>query len=944
MSNEIIQNTKSIKDRLVYVKEQLKNNAENILRNTLSGDIGASNQQARENNGEIISRLNEEKGIPYLALTDFSLDIYNAEKPNITKFNYTFPGVLSLGKLRNWRGIPSKVITEEFNSSIPLLIPTEFSHLGFVYNQYNKDTIFELLELAGLKMIASLPDGLTKVTIIDNSGSGQNFPRLITLNKKIVMDILSNEESIDRAMQKFKESMNIVTQSIAKNGFKSIEEFNNNKDEIPQPYNFIFIANFPSAFNKRSSEALISLLESGPAAGFHIFMTFSIPAGTTEKQDIVSGIPLGNFLRNISLFEFSNSRDAHLKNSVMMIASPLKNEIKDFYNNVYSIDFEKFYEEDVKALITDLNKRISNVSIRHVISIMKTLPEIEDFWQKDSSVGICVPFAKSGIEDIYFSLGVNQMGETEPTFHALVGGTTGSGKTVTLNDIILHTTINYSPDSVQFWLLDYKEGTEFAIYRNFPYVKILSVESEIEFGHEVLEKAINTITERGEIFKEYNVSNIVDYNNAVKTLNENTGTNIPIMPRIIIVIDEFQKLFPSSKLSIIQKSNTYIEDIVKRGRSFGINLILSTQTLKDLSIDSSILSNMPLRIALKMDEKDAAKFFSEDNQAPKFLTLPGEGYINSSHGLNGKNVYFQAYLAGNDNLKEIQKIITDKMNEEYTPVEINKFYSDRFVYNGDLQGDIETNKDFDLNNVKDKIYIGEVAGLSSSHASIDFKKQFGDHYLVIGEDTSKAASNIALLIEQLSCSSNNNIIHFGCFFPNYEDYFYNVIQNNKGKNPIKEVTNATLGDNIKNIFEEFKARLEKVTKEGKKSIAGLPQIFLVLFYTANIPMLKASSYDPEAPKNKFLRLVEEGAEYGIHICLYTNSYNAFSNADLISKASSFGKKMIFKDGSGIKTIGDNYSEYEFSKSNNVAIFQNNVGGSQILKIKPYVDKRLGEAL
>ena len=605
MSNEIIQNTKSIKDRLVYVKEQLKNNAENILRNTLSGDIGASNQQARENNGEIISRLNEEKGIPYLALTDFSLDIYNAEKPNITKFNYTFPGVLSLGKLRNWRGIPSKVITEEFNSSIPLLIPTEFSHLGFVYNQYNKDTIFGLLELAGLKMIASLPDGLAKVTIIDNSGSGQNFPRLITLNKKIVMDILSNEESIDRAMQKFKESMNIVTQSIAKNGFKSIEEFNNNKDEIPQPYNFIFIANFPSAFNKRSAEALISLLESGPAAGFHIFMTFSIPAGTTEKQDIVSGIPLGNFLRNISLFEFSNSRDAHLKNSVMMIASPLKNEIRDFYNNVYSIDFEKFYEEDVKALISDLNKRISNVSIRHVISIMKTLPEIEDFWQKDSSVGICVPFAKSGIEDIYFSLGVNQMGETEPTFHALVGGTTGSGKTVTLNDIILHTTINYSPDSVQFWLLDYKEGTEFAIYRNFPYVKILSVESEIEFGHEVLEKAINTITERGEIFKEYNVSNIVDYNNAVKTLNENTGTNIPIMPRIIIVIDEFQKLFPSSKLSIIQKSNTYIEDIVKRGRSFGINLILSTQTLKDLSIDSSILSNMPLRIALKMDEKDA---------------------------------------------------------------------------------------------------------------------------------------------------------------------------------------------------------------------------------------------------------------------------------------------------------------------------------------------------
>ena len=931
---------RSIKDNLVYIKEKLRTNAEEILRNALSDDIKESNERTKESNAQIIFKLNESVGIPYTALTNFSLDTYREEKPGITKFNYKFPGVISLGRLRNWRGIPSKIVKEEFESSIPLLLPTEHSHIGIFHNQQEKETIYETLELAGLKMIASLPDGLARVTVIDPSGSGQNFPRIITLSKKIATDILTDEVGIDRAMQDFKQSMSIVTQSIAQNGFKSIEEYNNNTDEIPQPYRFIFIANFPAGFGKRSAEALISLLDSGTSAGFHIFLTFSAPQGATEKHDIVSGISLGNFMKNMSVFEFSHSKTANLEHSVMMISAPLKAKIKDFYNSTYNIDFERFYADDMKTVISDLNERVSNISMRPIISILKTIPDSKSFWKKDSSMGVCVPFAKSGIEDIYFSLGVNKMGESEAVYHALIGGSTGSGKTVALNDIILHTTMAYSPEEVQFWLLDYKEGTEFAIYKDFPYVQILSVESEIEFGHEVLQKAIDMISERGELFKKFNVSNLERYNNAVKELNETTGSNVPKLSRVILIIDEFQVLFPSGKPKITQRTNELISDIVRRGRSFGINLILSTQTLKDLDIDSNILSNMPMRVALKMDEKDASKFFSEENQAPKFLSFPGEGILNAAHGRNGENVFFQAYLTTNDDLKHIQQIVIDKMEDKYEENEIKEFYKNRFIYNGDLEGSAESNKLYDLKNVQDKIYIGESSGLSISHSYITFKKQFGDHYLVIGEDYEKAASNIGYLLEQLSCSSNDYDIRFGCFYPNFEEYFRIVGNNEFKRNEIKEITNATLEKEINEIYEEFEKRLDLVSKEGKKAVKDSNHIFLIIFYSSNVPILKNTSYNFNTPKGKFLKLIDEGSEYGIHICLYAPNYTSYSSSDLATKSSSFGKKMIFKDGSGIKALGDNYSDFEFSKSNNVVIFQNNVKGNKIAKIKPYVDPKV----
>jgi len=138
--------------------------------------------------------------------------------------------------------------------------------------------------------------------------------------------------------------------------------------------------------------------------------------------------------------------------------------------------------------------------------------------------------------------------------------------------------------------------------------------------------------------------------------------------------------------------------------------------LKGVELDPQILSNMPLRIALKMDEKDAVKLFSEENTAPKFIKNPGEGIYNKSYGNSKANIHFQAYKAIGSSVSNTIDLVINHMDENMNPKEIKDLYEKRFVYNGETKGDIKNNEIlreiYEKGDKTDKIYVGEPAGLS----------------------------------------------------------------------------------------------------------------------------------------------------------------------------------------------------------------------------------------
>lgn len=912
------------------LKEELNDNARDIVINKVLDDMGTVEENFNNLRLSAIEELS--KTIALSSIVPLNKEIFESDRNRLTRQNYSFPSIINAGKLRSWHSTPSRIIGDKtYDSYLPLLLPIANNGIGFFMNQKFKKEITSMIELSALKLLGGIPNGLARIAIIDKNGSGQNFPSLLMLHDKFTDGkILTEDHEIENEMLALKNSMNTITSSITSNGFKSIEDYNKNTEEVPQPYKFVFIANFPAGFSKKAAEALVAIMESGSNAGIYTFTTFTTDSkfGVTQQ---ISGIPLSEFLKNITMFEFQAkpheyTRRGFLKRNVNMFSSPMINdtEVKRFHNSTFKIEFEEPDHLVSLSAIESLNDGIKNLNLRPIINILKTIPT--KFWDQDAGKGVCAPFAKSGIENIYLSLGINQDGEEESTHHGIIGGATGSGKTVTLHDMILHICMRYSPKDVNFWLLDYKEGTEFATYKDFPYIQILSMESEVEFGQEVLLKAIRLMEERGKLFKSVGAANLSTYNSKVSEEEK--------LPRIIIIIDEFQVLFPR-KAQVTAITNERIDRILRLGRSFGVNLLLSTQTLKGIDMDPQLLSNMPLRIALKMDDKDSIKLFGDDNAAPRFIKYPGEGIYNKSYGNSTANVNFQAFLALGDAVDNLKEMITGLIDRRYSKEEKNKLYDSRFVYNGDLEGLIERNELIEsVNEENFKFYIGEPAGLSKEHSYLKFERDFADNLAIVGMDIKKASSIFFYMINQLLTSKKPIDIYFGNFNSSYKNIFNKI--NSYGDNTFTLFDNINSDIIIHNLYETFKIRKAM----SQDNILKEKEIFIMNFFIESSKVFTSSSHSRDSDLHKLREILHEGSELGIHIVMYATSFNTIMNADLSRDMEKFKKKILLRGGNSLKVLGDEGSDTEFSNSLHVAIAVSGKIGEKPFKFKPYINHNL----
>lgn len=171
--------------------------------------------------------------------------------------------------------------------------------------------------------------------------------------------------------------------------------------------------------------------------------------------------------------------------------------------------------------------------------------------------------------------------------HMLVSGTTGSGKSVCLNTIITSFLYNTTPEELQLIMVDPKQ-VEMAAYNDMPHMMI-PVVTDPKKASGALAWAVTEMINRYKMFSLAGVKEIEKYN-ALALQDEK-----PIMPKIVIIIDEFADL--------MMTSSKEVEDAVCRiaqlGRASGIHLIIATQSPRADIFTGLIKSNVPSRIALK---------------------------------------------------------------------------------------------------------------------------------------------------------------------------------------------------------------------------------------------------------------------------------------------------------------------------------------------------------
>src|SRR5882724_12946009 len=100
--------------------------------------------------------------------------------------------------------------------------------------------------------------------------------------------------------------------------------------------------------------------------------------------------------------------------------------------------------------------------------------------------------------------------------HALIAGKTGSGKSTLLHALVTNLAMWYSPDEVEFYLVDFKKGVEFKTYatHELPHARAIAVESDREFGLSVLQRIDAELSRRGEIFRKLGVQDLAAYREA----------------------------------------------------------------------------------------------------------------------------------------------------------------------------------------------------------------------------------------------------------------------------------------------------------------------------------------------------------------------------------------------------------------------------------------------
>ena len=231
---------------------------------------------------------------------------------------------------------------------------------------------------------------------------------------------------------------------------------------------------------------------------------------------------------------------------------------------------------------------------------------------------------KAGGKPIYLDIHEKYHGP-----HGLVAGTTGSGKSETLQTYILSLAINYHPHEVAFILIDYKGGGMARSFEGLPHLAGMITNLGGNATTRALLSIHAEIRRRQRVFNEYKIKHIDQY----IELYRNGEADEP-MPHLIIIADEFAELK--------KEQPEFVRALVSAarvGRSLGVNLILATQKPGGV-VDDEIWSNSRFRIALRVaDKQDSNEMLKRPDAA--FITGTGRGFLQV-----GNDEIFEEFQSG----------------------------------------------------------------------------------------------------------------------------------------------------------------------------------------------------------------------------------------------------------------------------------------------------------
>ena len=587
-----------------------------------------------------------------------------------------------------------------------------------------------------LSLLRNRPVGLQRFIFIDPEERAKGFKVILDFISKFpgIMGerVLTTRQQISDNLSRIVEHVDAFSQRQLSN-YSDIYEYNVNIPEKPEPYITLVFMDFPKYFDEQMLEMLWNIINSKGVQGVGVILQLNQEYIDERGSENYTAL-LNKIMNNIDIIEEHNSR----------------------WRSKYGITFVPLsYTANAISEITDSYSQRYEESLAQGILINRII-DSENIGEGCSTNCLSVPFAIDETGQIK-SIELGDTVAAGLSHYALVTGATGSGKSTFLHTVIMSSILKYSPDELNIYLMDFKQGTEFKIYaeKRVPHIKLLAMDAMQEFGESILFELCNEMKHRSTVFREAAQSLGKDIKN-IAQYRTYTGRS---MPRILVILDEFQRLFDAeSNRKVALSCGKMIADLISLARVYGIHLIMATQTLSrlysgDFTITKATLTEMHVRIGFRSNENEADLLFG---------SLYGKSAYYKIGEEKGSGAYMEDDTVGNPIgfrcalcPEELQMDLLDDIIEMYQQTDNNMR-----VFTGSSIPKIEESKAFNAQKIKNCFLLGEPIKIGDDLA-IQFSEKHRSNLLIVGAQT-----------EIITRLLNLSMISYSRFFIGRPTFYY----------------------------------------------------------------------------------------------------------------------------------------------------------------------------
>jgi ABC-type multidrug transport system fused ATPase/permease subunit len=698
-----------------------------------------------------------------------------------------------------------------------------------------------IVQNAIMRILTAIPPGKAKFTLIDPVSLGQSFAGVMHLadyeDSQLLDRAWTEPRHIEAQLARLTEHMETVIQKYLRNEFESIDAYNEQAGEIAEPYRFLVIADLPNNFSELAAKRLASIVTSGSRCGVYVIVhrDLSIPLPSGIDEDTLQRIP----------FRIVEEDNTFCIDEDELRELPLNLELPP--------------DENTTTAIVKKVGETADSTHRVEVPFGVIAPSNETMWSRSTSENIAIPLGRSGatkLQNLTLGKGTAQ--------HALIAGKTGSGKSTLLHVLITNLALWYSPDEVEFYLVDFKKGVEFKMYatHKLPHARVVAVESDREFGISVLQRVDAELKRRGELFRDVGVQDIAGF-------REKSSER---MPRILLIIDEFQEFFIDDD-RVAQEANLLLDRLVRQGRAFGIHAIMGSQTLDGAyTLSRSTMGQMAVRVALQCSEQDSYIILNEDNAAARLLSRPGEAIYNDAAGnIEGNSPFQVVWITDSEREVFLENLAT---RDNGTPREM-------VVYEGNQPVYLHENAKFNsLEKVSKplsaKAWLGGAMAIKED-TSATFRMASASNLLIVGQQDETTTNMVASSLRSLDKQYAPEDVSFILLDGSPQDQSHASIL----PAAIDDMINKPKLVGVRDIQEAMASIDSELQKRIEVGATDAPVIYFIVNALHRFRDLRRDEDDygfsmndeekAKTPSQIFTELLKEGPTLGMHVICSTDT-------------------------------------------------------------------------